>query len=108
MPLVELEQLVDRNLPESQFLVELATPRVGGGDLKGDAVCISLLGPRPHATKKGAAHAAVAVLGFDEHVVHGGPRLREEGGGTLAEFARDKADRPAFCDGHEEEGVAAV
>jgi hypothetical protein len=33
-PLFELEHLVHRDLPKSQVFVELAAPRVGGGDLE--------------------------------------------------------------------------
>src|SRR5829696_4830217 len=107
-PSIELQHLVHRDLPEPQVLVELAAPGVGSGDLERDPIGVPLLGPRPDALQEGVPHAAVAVPGFDEHVVHGGPRLREEGGGALAEFAGDEADRAAPCHGHEEEGIAAV
>src|SRR5215208_3026999 len=60
------------------------------------------------ALEEGAAHAAVPVLGFDENIIYGGPRLREEGRGTLAQLARDKAHRPLPRRGHEEERVATV
>src|ERR671911_2033901 len=108
LTVLEFEQLVHRDLSESQILVELAAPRVGGCDLEGDPIRLPLPGPRPDALQEGVADAAVAVVGLDEHVVNGGPRLREEGGGALTKLARDEADRPAFSDGHEEERVAAV
>src|SRR5215218_583794 len=60
------------------------------------------------ALEEGAAHAAVPVLGFDENIIYGGPRLREEGRGALAQLARDKAHCPLPRRGHEEERVATV
>src|SRR5215204_3987731 len=64
--------------------------------------------PGLDALEESAAHAAVPVLGFDENIIYGGPRLREEGWGALAQLARDKAHRPLPRRGHEEERVATV
>src|SRR5829696_1158004 len=64
--------------------------------------------PGLDALEESVAHAAVPVLGFGENIIYGGPRLREEGWGALAQLARDKAHRPLPRRGHEEERVATV
>src|SRR3712207_9417387 len=66
-----------RDLAKAEPFVEPAAPLVSRGDLEGDAVGAPL--PRPHldALEEGPAHAEVAVVRLDEHVVHGRPGPRD-------------------------------